>query len=158
MTSMWVNLTTPYTECVTAVSGIHVCRFHFLSFITYSRSGRDYKGVVEVRDWILFCGLFNDGRSGKLLLTLASTVILGSESDGTHDHILFSHDYSGNRTWRRVIGWLMNWKGSGGNGRSLIEVLSRSFPGKTEKNREEPQENWCSGRDSNRAPPECKSR
>jgi hypothetical protein len=28
----------------------------------------------------------------KLLLTLASTVILGSESRGTHDHILRSHD------------------------------------------------------------------
>jgi hypothetical protein len=29
--------------------------------------------------------------SGKLLLGLASTVILGSDSRGTHDHILLSH-------------------------------------------------------------------
>jgi hypothetical protein len=29
---------------------------------------------------------------GKLLLALASTVILGSEPRGTHDHILLSHD------------------------------------------------------------------
>jgi hypothetical protein len=40
----------------------------------------------------LFCGLFNHGRSGQLLLALASTAILGSESDGTRDHILLSHD------------------------------------------------------------------
>jgi hypothetical protein len=32
------------------------------------------------------------GRSGKLLLVLASTVIFGSGSRGTHDHILLSHD------------------------------------------------------------------
>jgi hypothetical protein len=32
----------------------------------------------------------------KLLLVLASTVTLGSESRGTHDHILLSHD-SGSR-------------------------------------------------------------
>jgi hypothetical protein len=31
-------------------------------------------------------------QSGKLLLVLASTVILGSESCGSHDHILLSHD------------------------------------------------------------------
>jgi hypothetical protein len=30
--------------------------------------------------------------SGKLLLTLASTVILASESRGTHDSVLMSHD------------------------------------------------------------------
>jgi hypothetical protein len=35
-------------------------------------------------------------RPGKLLLVLASTVILGSQSGGTHDHILLSHD-SGSR-------------------------------------------------------------
>jgi hypothetical protein len=35
-------------------------------------------------------------RSGKLLLFLSSTVILGSESRWTHDHILLSHD-SGSR-------------------------------------------------------------
>jgi hypothetical protein len=33
--------------------------------------------------------------SGKFLLVLASTIILVSESRGTHDHILLSHD-SGN--------------------------------------------------------------
>jgi hypothetical protein len=31
-------------------------------------------------------------RSGKLLMALASIVILGSNSHGTHDHILLSHD------------------------------------------------------------------
>jgi hypothetical protein len=30
---------------------------------------------------------------GKFLLALASTVIFGSESRGTHDHILLSHDF-----------------------------------------------------------------
>jgi hypothetical protein len=30
--------------------------------------------------------------SGKLLLVLASTIILGSESRGVHDHISLSHD------------------------------------------------------------------
>jgi hypothetical protein len=38
------------------------------------------------------------GRVDKLLLALASTVILGSESRGTHDHILLSH-YSGSRAF-----------------------------------------------------------
>jgi hypothetical protein len=33
----------------------------------------------------------HQGRSGKLLLALASTVILCSESCGIHDHILLSH-------------------------------------------------------------------
>jgi hypothetical protein len=32
------------------------------------------------------------GRSAKLLMVLASRVIIGSESRGTHDHILLSHD------------------------------------------------------------------
>jgi hypothetical protein len=32
------------------------------------------------------------GRSDKLLLGFASTVILGSESRGTRDHIFMSHD------------------------------------------------------------------
>jgi hypothetical protein len=36
------------------------------------------------------------GRSDKLLLALASTVILSSGSRETHDHIFLSHD-SGNR-------------------------------------------------------------
>jgi hypothetical protein len=31
-------------------------------------------------------------RSGKLLLVHGSTVVLGSESRWTHDHILLSHD------------------------------------------------------------------
>jgi hypothetical protein len=31
--------------------------------------------------------------SGKLLLVLASTVSLGSESRGTYDYTLLSHDY-----------------------------------------------------------------
>jgi hypothetical protein len=35
------------------------------------------------------------GRSSKLLMVLASTVILGSESHGTHDDILLSHDSGG---------------------------------------------------------------
>jgi hypothetical protein len=35
---------------------------------------------------------FTDTPSGKLLCVLASTAILGSESRGTHDHILLSHD------------------------------------------------------------------
>jgi hypothetical protein len=30
---------------------------------------------------------------GKLLLALASTIILSSESRGTHGHILLSHDF-----------------------------------------------------------------
>jgi hypothetical protein len=30
---------------------------------------------------------------GKLLLVIASVVILGSESRGADDHILLSHDY-----------------------------------------------------------------
>jgi hypothetical protein len=38
-------------------------------------------------------------RSGKLLLVLASTVILGSEFRMTHDHNLLFHD-SGNRVAR----------------------------------------------------------
>jgi hypothetical protein len=37
------------------------------------------------------------GRSGKLLLALTSTVILGSESCRTHDHIFLSHD-----SWNRA--------------------------------------------------------
>jgi hypothetical protein len=32
------------------------------------------------------------GWVGKFLMDLASKVILGSESSGTHDHILLSHD------------------------------------------------------------------
>jgi hypothetical protein len=36
--------------------------------------------------------------SGKLLLALASTVILGSESHGTHGHILVSHDSGSHAT------------------------------------------------------------
>jgi hypothetical protein len=32
------------------------------------------------------------GRSGKLLLALAGTVILGSESRGTHDRILLRNE------------------------------------------------------------------
>jgi hypothetical protein len=32
------------------------------------------------------------GRSSKLLLILGSTLILGSESCGIHDHILLPHD------------------------------------------------------------------
>jgi hypothetical protein len=43
-----------------------------------------------IPDWLSIC------LSGKLLLALASTVILGSESRWTHDHILLSHD-SGSR-------------------------------------------------------------
>jgi hypothetical protein len=35
---------------------------------------------------------FNDGRWVKLLLAVASAVILGSGSHGTHDHIRPSHD------------------------------------------------------------------
>jgi hypothetical protein len=38
------------------------------------------------------------GRSGKLLLALASTVILGSESRGAHDHISLSHDFGSRAT------------------------------------------------------------
>jgi hypothetical protein len=34
--------------------------------------------------------------SGKFLLALVSTIILGSEFRGTHEHILLSHD-SGSR-------------------------------------------------------------
>jgi hypothetical protein len=37
----------------------------------------------------------NHGRSGKLLLILARTVILGSKSRGTHDFILLSCDFGG---------------------------------------------------------------
>jgi hypothetical protein len=37
------------------------------------------------------------GRSGRLLLALARTVILGSGSHGTHGHIFLSHD-----SWSRA--------------------------------------------------------
>jgi hypothetical protein len=38
--------------------------------------------------------LFHDfGPSGKLLLALASTVVLGSESCRTHNHLLLFHDF-----------------------------------------------------------------
>jgi hypothetical protein len=42
---------------------------------------------------LLTTSIFNrlNSLSSKLLLVLASTVILGSESCGTHDHILLSH-------------------------------------------------------------------
>jgi hypothetical protein len=45
-------------------------------------------------------------------------------------------------------------------GRSLVltEVLSRKLPGRTEEHNEDPQDNQCPGRDSNRAPPEYVSR
>jgi hypothetical protein len=36
--------------------------------------------------------LYSLGRSNKLLMALVSTVILGSEFRGTHDHILLSHE------------------------------------------------------------------
>jgi hypothetical protein len=36
--------------------------------------------------------VYNHAVSGKLLLAFASTVIIGSESRGTEDHILLSHD------------------------------------------------------------------
>jgi hypothetical protein len=39
-----------------------------------------------------------DKKSGKLLLVLASTVILGSESRGTEDRILLSHDSGSHAT------------------------------------------------------------
>jgi hypothetical protein len=46
-------------------------------------------------DWVymLQCYL-----PGKLLVVLASTIILGSESRGTHDHILLSHDSESHAT------------------------------------------------------------
>jgi hypothetical protein len=42
--------------------------------------------------------------SGRLLLVLASTVILGSESRGTPDHIFMSHN-SGSLTWQSTHRW-----------------------------------------------------
>jgi hypothetical protein len=39
-----------------------------------------------IGDWLLTTDSGPDGRSGKLLLALASTVILGSESHRTHDY------------------------------------------------------------------------
>jgi hypothetical protein len=42
--------------------------------------------------WIDHTEGMEAGRSGKLMLVLASTVIIGSEPRGTHDHILLSHD------------------------------------------------------------------
>jgi hypothetical protein len=36
--------------------------------------------------------------SGKLMLALASTVVLGSESRGTHGHILLSRDFRSSPT------------------------------------------------------------
>jgi hypothetical protein len=49
--------------------------------------------------------------TGKLLLDLASRVILGSESRETHDHIVFCHD-SGSRAtplvYCRMTNWMLN--------------------------------------------------
>jgi hypothetical protein len=44
------------------------------------------------------------GRSGKLLLALASTVILGSGSCGTHEHIFLSHDSGSRETLSVLVG------------------------------------------------------
>jgi hypothetical protein len=50
------------------------------------------------RHFQFLCKPVSVGRLGRLLLVLASTVILGSESSGTHYYILLSHD-SGNHQW-----------------------------------------------------------
>jgi hypothetical protein len=42
-----------------------------------------------------------DWLTAKLLLALRSTEILGSESQGTHDHILFSEIWKPSRLHRR---------------------------------------------------------
>jgi hypothetical protein len=42
---------------------------------------------------------------GKLLLELASTVILGSETHGTHDHVLPSHNSGSCVTLLTHFGW-----------------------------------------------------
>jgi hypothetical protein len=47
------------------------------------------------------------GRLGKFLLVLASTIILGSEFHGTHDHILLSHDSGSHATLSLPrLGWV----------------------------------------------------
>jgi hypothetical protein len=58
----------------------------------------DYLPDIQRRGQVPQSNLWiaRDKKSSKLLLVLASTVILGSESRGTQDHILLSHD-SGSR-------------------------------------------------------------
>jgi hypothetical protein len=49
--------------------------------------------MCQSADLILGTAVLSKGRSGKLLLVLARTVILGSGSRGTHDRNFLSHDF-----------------------------------------------------------------
>jgi hypothetical protein len=51
---------------------------------------------------LLTNGMTYPGRSVKFMLVIASTVILGSGSPGTHDHIYLSHNSESRETTHHV--------------------------------------------------------
>jgi hypothetical protein len=52
---------------------------------------------------------------------------------------------------------MMNWKGCERNDHGLMEVLFRYLPGVAVENHQDSLDSWCTGQDSNRALPKCKS-
>jgi hypothetical protein len=73
------------------------------------------------------------------LCSLLNNAVLNS--DCIASNVEWLEDRELERMWKKTV-----W--------TLFVVPSRHVPGETEDNRQKPQDCWCSGRDSNRAPSE----